>query len=48
MRSLLTKGICLALALSAAGTAQAGKKESHDDKLTGITIFAQKESQGSQ
>lgn len=48
MRSLLTKGICLALALSAAGTAQAAKKEIHDDKLTGITIFAQKESQGSQ
>ena len=29
-------------------TAQAAQKESHDDKLTGITIFAQKESQGSQ
>lgn len=29
MRSLLTKGIYLALALSAAGTAQAAKKESH-------------------
>jgi Flp pilus assembly protein TadD len=26
MRSLLTKGICLALALSAAGTAQAAQK----------------------
>ncbi len=48
MRSLLTKGICLALALSATVTAQAAQKESHDDKLTGITIFAQKESQGSQ
>ncbi len=32
MRSLLTKGICLALALSAAGTAQAGKKESQHRK----------------
>ncbi|MGU9932121.1 hypothetical protein ACRXFR_01005 [Enterobacter asburiae] len=40
MRSLLTKGICLALALSAAGTALAAQKESHDDKLNGITIFA--------
>ncbi|WP_313148750.1 hypothetical protein [Enterobacter sp.] len=30
MRSLLTKGICLALALSAAGTALAAQKESHD------------------
>ena len=48
MRSLLTKGICLALALSAAGTALAAQKESHDYKLNGITIFAQKESQGSQ
>lgn len=48
MQSLLTKGICLALALSAAGTAQAVEKESHGDNLNGITIFAQKESQGSQ
>ena len=48
MQSLLIKGICLALALSAAGTAQAVEKESHGDKFTGITIFAQKESQGSQ
>lgn len=48
MQSLLIKGICLALALSAAGTAQAVQKESHGDKFTGITIFAQKESQGSQ
>ncbi|WP_148244610.1 DUF4354 family protein [Enterobacter asburiae] len=48
MQSLLTKGVCLALALSAAGTAQAVQKGSHDNNLTGITIFAQKESQGSQ
>lgn len=48
MRSVLTKGIFLALALSVAGAAQAVEKESHDDKFTGITIFAQKESQGSQ
>ncbi|HDT1120567.1 MULTISPECIES: DUF4354 domain-containing protein [Enterobacter cloacae complex] len=48
MRNLLTEGICLALALSAAGAAQAVEKESHADKFSGITIFAQKESQGSQ
>ncbi|HCI6133297.1 TPA: DUF4354 family protein [Klebsiella variicola subsp. variicola] len=48
MRNILTKGICLALALSAAGAAQAVQKENHDDKLTGINVFAQKESQGSQ
>ncbi|MCV3774229.1 DUF4354 family protein [Enterobacter sp. RD4-1-1] len=48
MRNILTKGICLALALSATGVAQAVQKESHDDKLTGINVFAQKESQGSQ
>ncbi|SSH80086.1 Uncharacterised protein [Klebsiella pneumoniae] len=48
MRNLLTKGICLALALSAAGAAQAVEKESRGDRFTGITIFAEKESQGSQ
>ncbi|MDY0416648.1 DUF4354 family protein [Enterobacter sp. 170198] len=48
MRNIMTKGICIALALSAAGAAQAVEKESHGDKFTGITIFAQKESQGSQ
>lgn len=48
MRSLLTKCICIALVLSAAGTAQAVQKEIHHDKLAGITIFAQKEPQGSQ
>ncbi|MCU6336888.1 DUF4354 family protein [Enterobacter quasiroggenkampii] len=48
MRNLMTKGICLTLALSAAGAAQAFEKESHVEKFNGITIFAQKESQGSQ
>ncbi|WP_191121340.1 DUF4354 family protein [Serratia marcescens] len=48
MRNILTKGICLALALSAAGVAQAVQKVSHDDKLIGVNVFAQKESQGSQ
>lgn len=48
MRSVLIKGICLALALSAAGAAQAVEKEIHGNKFTGITVFAQKESQGSQ
>lgn len=48
MRSVLIKGICLALALSAAGAALAVEKEIHANKFTGITVFAQKESQGSQ
>ncbi|EPY7202852.1 DUF4354 family protein [Klebsiella variicola] len=48
MHNLLTKGICLVLAFSAVGAAQAVEKESHGDKFTGITIYAQKDSQGSQ
>lgn len=48
MRNLLTKGVCLALALSATGAAQAIQKENQGTKLNGITIFAQKDSQGSQ
>ncbi|MGX5107499.1 DUF4354 family protein [Enterobacter cloacae] len=48
MRSLMTKGMCLALVLSAAGTVQAAQKAPDDNIFTGIKIFAEKESQGSQ
>ncbi|EQA1624824.1 DUF4354 family protein [Enterobacter asburiae] len=48
MPSLITKGMCIALALSVTCAAQAAEKESHGNVFTGIKIFAEKKSQGSQ
>ncbi|AMJ70709.1 hypothetical protein AW879_12630 [Enterobacter cloacae] len=48
MRGLVRKGMCLVLALSAAGTVHAAQRAPNDNAFTGIKIFAEKESQGSQ
>ena len=48
MHNYITKGIALAVAISASGMVQADEKKNHDPYFSGIKIFAQKESTGSE
>ena len=47
MHNYITKGIALAVAIAASGMVQADEKKNHDPYFSGIKIFAQKESTGS-
>lgn len=48
MHNYITKGIALAVAIAASGMVQADEKKNHDPYFSGIKIFAQKESTGSE